>query len=745
MPSVRRRFRTPALVLAAVWGLSAPVAAPAETLCPDKPPPAAGMPTYLAPRRPPAVDEPTHVRAEQVQAEKDGVSEFSGAVEVTRGTERLTAERLTYDQATDRIQAFGDVTLKNEDGDSFRTDALDLALPTHTGTAGPSRFTLGRNDARGDAQEVHFEGHNHTRLNRVRYTTCAQDRDDWFLKIRELELDTAEDIGTAYHATVDFLGVPIFYLPYMNFPISDKRKSGFLIPRFGHSDKLGYELSVPYYFNLAPNYDATVTPRVLTKRGVQLQNQFRYLTYGSEGKVEFEILPHDDKAGDDRAAGSFLHKHTFSPLWSGNVDLRGVSDKDYLQDFGDRLGITAQTHLPQNAEINYRGMLWNFSGRLADYQTVDKAIAPGDRPYARLPQLALTANAPALDNAPRYHFESEWVNFHRDVGVTGTRLNLAPGVSYPLVASYGFLVPRVGARYIQYDLSGAAEETPALARGSVSLDSGLIFERDTGWGDRPFVQTLEPRLFYVYVPPKNQDGLPNFDSGIPDFSFANLFRENRLVGGDRIADMNQVTTAVTTRFLDETDGTERLRLSLGRIYYFDDQDVNIPAGTGQRRASDLAGEADVWLVGNWHVRGDIQWNTDTDTTQKRNLYLQYHPEKNKILNLGHRYLRDQLEQMDVSTEWPLTGRWTLRARSLFSLKEERNVESYAGVEYNACCWALRALVSRRLSETEQVNALLLELELTGLSKLGGVPDSPLKQGLFSFPLKPPLAPEPGKP
>jgi LPS-assembly protein len=281
-----------------------------------------------------------------------------------------------------------------------------------------------------------------------------------------------------------------------------------------------------------------------------------------------------------------------------------------------------------------------------------------------------------------------------------------------------------------------------------SLDSGLIFERDSHWGDHLFTQTLEPRLYYLYIPAKNQDSLPNFDTALPEFSFFNLFRDNRFSGGDRISDANQLTAAVTTRFINDADGTERGRASLGRIYYFADREVNLPAGTGSTSASDIVGEATATLASHWHARSHAQWNRIDSRLDKYSVYLQYNPAKDRIVNLGKRFSRDELEQTDISTEWPLATRWTLRARSLYSQRDHRNVESFAGVEYNACCWALRVVAGRRLvydtlnNTASQSNSIMFELELTGLSRLGNVPDSPLRESVFSFP-PPTTATSPG--
>ena len=382
---------------------------------------------------------------------------------MTRGQSRLRADRVAYDNQTDLADATGNVTLDNDGGDSYRTQELHMHVESHRGHAGPGSFALQSNDGRGEMQRVEFQDRDHARLKQVRYTTCPVGQDDWYVYAPEVDIDNIEEMAYVRNARVEFKGIPIFYMPRGAFTISDKRKSGFLTPSFGYASQNGIDVTAPYYLNLAPNYDATITPHVMGVRGLQLQNEFRYLTQRSTGKIELDILPDDLIRKHERYAGEYVHAHTFNPLWSGNVDLRGVSDKDYLNDFGTNLGTTSLTHLPQNAEVNYRGPLWNFAARLNDYQTVDKTIALADRPYARLPQLTLAANTPTVSGRTQYHFSSELVRFHRaGVSITGNRLNLIPAVSYPMIRSYGFVAPKVGLRYIGYNLSGTTDTSPSL-------------------------------------------------------------------------------------------------------------------------------------------------------------------------------------------------------------------------------------------------------------------------------------------
>jgi LPS-assembly protein len=737
MPSPRPVRVALTLIVIAAVGVATSAWAAGNGLCPEPTPGSrASAPTLSTGVESPAAD----IRARELRSIQGGVSEFTGNVELRQGDKSLTADRLRYNEATHESEASGNVTFLEATGASFQNQETRLNLTSRIGEAGPGTFRLKNYGARGDAQHIDFKGPDLTLLTRVRYTTCAPGQDDWFLNIRELKLDSREDIGTAYHATLDFKGLPVLYLPYLDFPLTNQRKSGFLIPRLGNSSQRGVEVSTPYYFNLAPNYDDTLTPHYMSERGMQLQNEFRYITRQSEGSLSLEALQHDRMAnGDNRAAGAYLHKQVFSPLWSGNVDIEGVSDKNYFDDFGNTLAATSQTQLPQNARVDYHGPSWSLSTLASGFQTIDPTIAPTDYPYTRLPQVNLAFNRPEESNRLNYYFDSEAVNFERNVGVTGERLRLYPAVGLPLSNRYAYFVPKLGVRELAYNLNGTADQTPALTRGVVSVDSGMYFERDSIWGGRAYTQTLEPRLYYLYIPYKNQDDLPNFDTGVPDTNFSNLFRDNRFTGGDRIGDSNQITTAVTTRFIDE-NGAERARLSVGRIFYFQERRVNLPPGSSGAAASDIVGEAYILLARNWYARSTVDWNRVDGHVQQYNNYLQYNPDKNRIVNLGKQFSRGEYEQSDVSVQWPITGRWGVRARSLYSWLDHRNVDSYVGVEYNACCWALRLLGGRRLSvDTEHNNAatqtssIMFELELTGLSKTGNVPESPLQQSVFSFP------------
>jgi LPS-assembly protein len=736
------RIADPRLLLCAL-ALSPGMTWSAETIGPSCPIDYGAEPDPSLSPPQPAIEVPgiVQLRGNRLEASGSNITELSGNAEVARDGQQIRADSLRYDRETGQADAKGNVVLMPSAGGRFITGEAHMNLDTRTGFADGGTYYLAGSWGRGDMGRVEFDKDT-ARLSDARFTTCPDGQDDWFLRARRIDIDNEENIAVARGVTLNFLGAPVLYLPYLSFPVSDERKTGFLMPEIGYDTYRGTIIGAPYYVNLAPSYDATLTPRVLTKRGLQLETEFRYLGENHNGVVTLAYLPDDEILERDRTAGSFNHRHSFSPRWSGNVHLRAVSDKDYVTDFGDSLTATTETHLPQIAEVNYRGPIWDFTGRIAGYQTVDRSIAVTDRPYARLPQLLLNGELPS-DALPgmRYRLNSELVNFERPQGVTGQRVNLNPSVALNAGTTWGFVAPEFGLRHIQYNLNDTIDTQPSVSAPFFALDSGIFLDRPTMYGATRYTQTLEPRLYYLYVPYREQGDLPNFDTNVPDLTFANLFRSNRLVGGDRIADANQLTLALTTRFLRADDGRERLRASVGRIHYFNDRRINVPAGTIEDSSSDVVAEAVAWLPRNWHIRTNVQWTPELDSAARGTFYLQHQPSAQKIVNVGYRLQRDALEQTDVSVEWPLRGAWTVLGRSIYSVRDNENVESYVGIKYSACCWAARLFVARRLTQTtsqsenltEQRANIHFQLELAGLARAGTAPESPLRQGLFSFP------------
>lgn len=677
-----------------------------------------------------------HVKADRIESLPDGTMILTGNVVATGGEFRIRAQRIVYRKRDHSIEAHGNVRLEGLSGESFNSQQANLNLDSHTGFTTAGEFNLGVGHGRGRAERTIFVARDKVRLINVRFTTCPVKNEDWYLKVHNLDIDQNNETGTAHSAALWFKGVPIMYMPYLSFPLGDRRRSGFLQPDFGNNDNIGTYLTLPYYWNLAENYDATFRPRFMSLRGFQLQTEFRYIGKQYQGNAEIEVLPNDGITQNVRSGITYQHKQRFGKHISVNVDYNQVSDSDYFNDFSTQLSATSQTHLPQRLDARYRRKNWQISMLASQFQTIDRTIAASDYPYVRMPHITAEWQKPERADSLNYQLQTQATIFRHDAKENASRLVVYPSLFYPLRRQYGFVVPRIGIYHTGYYARSTGNDT-SLSTAVGSLDAGLFFERKLAQGSHRQTQTLEPRLFYVYSPYLNQDTLPNFDTTIPDFNFVSLFRENRFVGSDRVGDANQLTLALKSRVIDDVSGRENLTTSIGQIFYFADRRVSAeqppePAQTGS--SSSLAGEITTWLGRSWYLRSSALWNPQSGAIEQNNHYLQFQPAKDRILNIGYRFQQNSQELIDISTQWPLANNWTLFARSQYSLKDQRNQDSYAGIQYQSCCWSLRTIASRRLdSNSRQINGIAIQLVFRGLGGIetGAAFDSgPLDQGLF---------------
>lgn len=673
------------------------------------------------------------LEGDQVDYQKDELVILRGNAQAKRGKGAVFADELKYFKKSDEVEATGNVSLYSEEGDLVKTDHLKLQVPTQIGDMDKADFQVADRKrkprdkgkanvfARGTSEKTRFEGQEVMRLQNATFTTCVKGQDDVVLSASEMVLDHGIGQGEARNATLRFFGVPVFYFPWVTFPISSERKSGFLYPSIGFREDSGFMLSVPYYFNLAPNYDATVWGRWFADRGVQVAGEFRYLTQQAEGIVGAEALPGDDEFGDDRYAASWRHDHVFNEHWTGLVDAGYVSDSRYLEDFRTNLNLTSSSYVPQLAQTRYVGPWGIFTGRVAAYQSVDDLITKANEPYDRLPQLLYRSVAPKGPYGTRYGLDAEGVYFNHAVNVDGTRLDATPYLRLPLKEIWGFVEPKVSLRMSNYNLDNQAaglDDSISRVLPVVSVRSGMYFERDTDFGGTPYTHTLEPEVFYTYTPFENQDDIPNFDTSAISYSnFSDLFRENRFFGSDRVGDNNQATLALTSRLLDD-EGRERIRARIGQAYFFEDREVNLTPGKVETDStSDVLGEILARLTDNWYGYTFINYDDDDSSIRSARVDAIYRRASRSYIDLGYSYRRDGDEQVIVNSEWPLAPRWHLMLSEHYSLNDKQNLDTTIGVEYNDCCWIARVYGQYRVeSDGETRNALLFELELPGLGR-----------------------------
>jgi LPS-assembly protein len=697
-------------------------------------------------------DSAKFLEADRVEAQGHDKVVATGNVVLRQRGASIRADRLEYDASDQTAIATGAVRLERN-GDSATGPRLRYRLDNGTGEMQSPVFefpkTAERRIAtRGEATRAELGEEQKSRLFGAEYTSCPVPRDDWFLRVRELDVDGSRNVGAAHHSLLYFLGVPILYMPYVTFPLDNKRRSGFLAPTFGTSGKSGFEASLPYYWNIAENMDTTVTPKLFTKRGLQLGDEFRYLEPKFSGEIDGEYLPHDRVAGRDRWFAGIRHSQQFGHGWSAALNAQEVSDDNYFRDLSTKVALTSQTNLPHDAIVAYNDDTWSFATRALSYQTLQDPLGPPvPIPYRILPQ-ALFSGARQNVHGVDWQFTTEASNFRHPTLVEGQRFVFNPSISMPLRRSYGYVVPKLQYYYLAYRLqdhaTAGAEDGP-LSLPIASVDSGLYFDRTIQWGSRTFDQTLEPRLYYLYVPFRDQSRLPNFTTAEKDFSFTQIFTENRFVGGDRVGDANQITLGLTSRMIESNTGLERFTASVGQVYYFEPPRVSLGQSQADAKHSDILAAVASQMSPSVSIDAGFQYTPNLNRSEKVVLEGHYSPEPGRVFNAAYRYARGTTDpnadpslqagiaQVDLSAQWPITHDITGVARWNWSTQDRKLLEGLVGFEYNAGCWQLRAVAHRFITATQQYStSFQIQLELTGFSRIGINPLETLRQNIAGY-------------
>jgi LPS-assembly protein len=713
-----------------------PVAAAAEP-APERSPDAAPVSAQRCPAPAPFVPDPDRPSdPERIEVSSDGAEVdvagnalLTGRVRVRQGDRRLDAEDARYDAARQSFEAQGSVTFQDPE---VRLSGEHGTWSTAAGgTFGGAEFELPTRPARGSAERITLAPDGQLGLEQVEYTSCPVGNRDWFLRADRIDIDQRAQQGTGRNVRLQFKGVPLLYTPTISFPVGDARKSGFLFPTFGQSSRNGFELATPWYWNIAPNYDATLTPGILSRRGGALGTQFRYLTTRSRGQFDADWVPHDRQAGEGRSYLRFVDRTDFSDRLRFDTSLANASDQRYFEDFAVGAEGTSTMFLERVARLTYLDEHWRATGMLQHFQTIDRFLPQEDRPYARAPQLLVRGRWGGA-RGPGLEFRGEGVYFTRDEGVTGARFDLEPTVSWAWRQPGTFVVPAVGFRATRYSLSDTdGERSPQRTAPTASLDAGVILERQAGRR----VQTLEPRLLYTYVPYRDQDELPLFDTGLPDLNLVQLFRPQRYLGADRLADANQVAVGATTRLVDADSGRQLISATLGQIRYFARPRVQLPGeAPAGADSSDVIAQLAVSAFGRWTVQLGQQWSTRADRSVRSDVRAQYAAGPGRTASLGYRFRRDLIEQVDGTFTWPVSDTWNLYGAATYSLRDQKTINSFLGIEYRACCWKARVLGRRYLSSQtgRQDTGISLQLELNGLSNVTESPSAFLERAVRGY-------------
>ena len=699
----------------AMLALALAVAAPAAAQV-QKPPSAAPDPEA----------ERTTIEADAIEGVSDLEVSARGNAEIRRDDMSIFGETLRYNRETGRAEGEGGVRLQRG-ADRFFGPHLQYNILDDSGVFESPSYLLERErTARGSAQRIEFLGPNRYRLLDANYTTCRPGQEDWRVEASEIELDFEEEEGSAKHPRLRFFDTTILASPYATFPLGDRRRSGVLTPYYAQTSQRGFEFGLPYYWNIMPEADATFTPVYMAKRGGQLKSELRYMDRPYAGELRFEYLPDDKLFSDSREGVSWQHTHNWRHNITAQLDYNRVSDDLYFVDLGTRVKQISVGNLPQEATVTHGGSWgrapYTLQARVQKFQTLQDPNNPIVPPYQRLPQLNFGVGYNNLGGALDAALPAEYVQFSHVTMTEGWRASMTPTLTAPLLAPGYFLTPKVGVRQANYGLTRVAPgtESQEYTVPFASLDSGLVFERPTSSFGAGSTQTLEPRLFYVYAPYRNQDAIPIFDTTLADYNYAQLFTENRFVGGDRFGDANQLTAALTSRIL-QSNGQEMLRATVGQRYYFENERVGLTPTSPLRTTSDsdILASLGARIGRAWTFDASSQYNRREARSERFSTAVSYRPEPSKVLNASYRFQRDVLKQIDISAQWPIATGWYGVGRYNYSIQDDRLLEGLAGFEYNAGCWVFRTVVQRLQAAANVTStALIFQIEFNGLGQIG---------------------------
>lgn len=746
---------------------------PASPLARDETPMPLQSSPLLQEQIPPATRSalPTFIFGDRLSGRPDLETVVEGHAVLRRGDMVIKADRLEYEQPTDLAKASGEVRI-NRAGNVYEGPLLELKLDSFEGFFNEPRYYFLKNDSHGEADRVDFLDEQRAVIHNATLTTCRRLpgpswMPDWILRANTIRMDNEDDVGTAQGALLSFKGVPLLPIPYLSFPLSDKRKSGWMPPTLGLDNVNGAEVSMPYYWNIAPNRDATFTPTLMSKRGVSLGSEFRYLEAAYAGQLRLDVMPADQLRDSNRWGLAYGHQATLNNsltnrLTDGsmalNLNLNRVSDDNYWRDFTRSSPSLTQRLLANDASLSWTNGYFSNSVRTLKWQTLQDVTAPITPPYDRLPQLA-TRYARADVSGFDYSVDADYTQFQANSILTrqpnAQRAFSLLQVSRPWIAPAGFITPKLQLHATSYQFDTSLTNGVSSASRVVptfSLDSGLVFERDASYFGKGFRQTLEPRAFYVNTPHRDQSLLPNYDSGASDFNFATIYTENAFVGNDRISDSNLLTLGVTTRLLNPDTGAEAARFGMAQRLRFTDQNVTLPGGAPVAdRISDILLGASINLDPKWAFDSTVQFNPTTEQSVRSTIGARYNPSSYRVVTAAYRYQRDLSEQVDVGWQWPVNdlwgdrgqnlgagrgqgdGRWYSVGRLNYSLNEGKLVNAVIGFEYDAGCWLGRAVLERLQTSTSSASQrIMFQLEFVGFTRLGVNPLQTLKDNIPNY-------------
>ncbi len=676
----------------------------------------------------PDKQQPVYIDADASRTLSNSTTELSGDIYLRKGDRQARSQQARLDHRSEIAEMSGLVQFRDP-GMLLLGERAEVDMGNDQAVIEQAQFVLHDAHLRGSAEKITRRNNGDLVISQGAYTRCPPGDEFWSLGGQEIVLHPSTGLGEITHATLRLSEVPVFYVPYLSFPIDGRRLSGLLSPKFSITSDNGFDFTQPYYFNLAPHYDDTLTFRHISERGEMLENEFRYLSTFGQLELGLGYLANDQlRNQEDRWILGFNLSEASATNWSTRIEYTAVSDGDYFEDLGTNLNLSEESHLDQLAALNYRSRDFNFEALVQDYQTIDDA----DIPYRKLPSLKLTGT-PNLDSDwLLVDYLSSFINFDRDPSdftgnaqTTGSRLHLETTLMLRFDRPWGYIHPSLRLTHSQYALEntlGTVDNSASRSLPLLSVDAGLLFDRYFDHQGDTYTQTLEPRLFYLDVPYQDQSELPVFDSSELTFGLNQLFRDNRFSGLDRIGDTRQTTLGLTTRLLD-SQGYERGSASVGQIFYFKDRHVRLTASEPSLTdsSSNIVAEG-LWnITQHLRVSADAEWDRNASSNLSRNIKIAYRADIDHLLNFGYRFTQDELEQTDLTMIWPLSTQWSMLGRWQQDLLGKEALDLIAGLEYEDCCWQVRTVYRQWItddSDSRKKEGLFLQFILKGLGGIG---------------------------
>ncbi|WP_028919150.1 LPS assembly protein LptD [Pseudoxanthomonas suwonensis] len=708
-------------------------------LCPagDIIPPFEGAPPPAQPGDPAREEQPTIIEGDE-QSGTRATPLIQGNVALVRGDQFLGTDSIQMDTEAGTYVAEGNVRYQDT-GIRIVADRAEGNQNTDSHTITNIRYQLVDRRGNGGADSIELTGPL-GKMHHSTYSTCDPDQRMWELRAQQIDVDSDDGFGVARNAVLRMGKFPVLYVPWFKFPVDDRRQTGLLYPSVSMSGRNGFDYRQPIYLNLAPNYDMTLLPRWMSKRGLLLDTEFRYLYGGGRGTITAAYMPDDDLRDRDRGRFTFKGYHNINRHWQARANIGWVSDERFVEDFSNRLSGISASYLQSTAGVFGVGQYWNAGAMVEHFQLTDYTLSDRNLPYSRLPRVYANWERP-LGHWLDAGLWAEAVNFHHTEFAGGSRLDLKPYISARLGGPAWYVTPTLAWRFTGYQLEReladqrGGDTSPTRSLPITSLDAGVYFDRDARIGGENYLHTLEPRIFYLNVPYRDQSALPLFDTRPFTFSWGQLFRDNRYSGADRQTDANQLTLALSSRLIRQADGREKLSASIGQIRYFEDSRVLAPGETPvEKGKSAWVADANYMINDRWNLGASYQWDPKFRREDLASIRARYLWPNDGVVNIGYRYRRNLLEQADFSFLYPINSTWSVVGRYYHSLKDDKLLEAIGGVQWDSCCFAVRALARRyvRNREGDVDNAIQVEFVLKGLGSAGQDTERTLRRAILGY-------------